>query len=69
MLAPERPYAGRIVSPDLDARWAADLISYVAQPAKIGEQTFRYVLGAQDIFSRKIWTEALQRKSETTAES
>ena len=60
VLAPERPYAGRIVSPDLNARWAADLISYVAQPVKVGEQTFRYVLIVQDIFSRKIWTEALR---------
>ena len=67
VLAPERPYAGRIVSPDLNARWAADLISYVAQPVKVGEQTFRYVLIVQDIFSRKIWTEALQKKGDTTA--
>ena len=67
VLAPERPFAGRIVSPDLNARWAADQIYNVAQPAEVGEQTFRYVLIVQDIFSRKIWTEALQKKSDTTA--
>ena len=66
VLAPEQKYAGRIVSPDLHARWAADLISYVAQPAVSSEQTYRYVLIVQDIFSRKIWTDALQSKDETT---
>jgi hypothetical protein len=67
VLAPERPYTGRIVSPDLNARWAADLISYVAQPAVVEGQTYRYVLVVQDIFSRKIWTEAMQTKADTTA--
>jgi len=63
-LAPERPYAGRIVSPDLNARWAADLISYIAQRAVVEGRTYRYVLVVQDIFSRKIWTEAMQTKAE-----
>ena len=66
VLAPDRKFPGRIVSPDLNARWAADLMSYVAQPAVVDERTYRYVLIVQDIFSRKIWTEALQSKIETS---
>jgi hypothetical protein len=66
VLAPARSFPGRIVSPDLNARWAADLISYVSEPAAVGGRTYRYVLVVQDIFSRKIWTEALQTKVDTT---
>jgi len=66
VLAPAQQYPGRIVSPDLNARWAADLISYVSQPAAVEGRTYRYVLVVQDIFSRKIWTEALQTKADTT---
>jgi hypothetical protein len=67
VLAPEQSYTGRIVSPDLNARWAADLISYVAQPAVVEGQTYRYVLAVQDIFSRKLWTEPLRTKTDATA--
>ena len=41
VLAPAQQYPGRIVSPDLNARWAADLISYVSQPAAVEGRTYR----------------------------
>ena len=59
VFAPGPKYEGRIVSPSVDQRWAADLISYVASPAKTARGFFRYILIAQDIFTRKIWTRAL----------
>ena len=57
VLVQEPPYLGKIAADSLNSRWAADLISYVAQPAAGG---FTHVLVVQDIFSRKIWTEALK---------
>ena len=64
VLAKEPKYGGKIVADAMHGRWAADLISYVAQPAAGG---FTHVLVVQDIFSRKIWTRAL--KSAQTAEN
>jgi transposase InsO family protein len=58
--APRQPYKGKVVSDALDARWAADLISYVAQEAKFEGQKYTHVLVVQDIFSRKLWTRALK---------
>jgi hypothetical protein len=54
VLAKENKYNGKIISSQLNGRWAADFISYVSQPA--GE--FKHILAVQDIFSRMIYTEA-----------
>ena len=75
VLAARPTYDGRIVSTGPDKRWAADLISYVADPAKTAQKRYsvkrssapaRYILVAQDIWSRKIWTAALTNVSEAT---
>jgi hypothetical protein len=57
--APRQQYKGKSVADNLDDRWAADLISFTAQPAKANTQTYTHILCVQDIFSRKIWTRAL----------
>jgi hypothetical protein len=57
--APRQPYKGKIVADNLDDRWAADLISFTAQPAQATTQTYTHILCVQDIFSRKLWTRAL----------
>jgi transposase InsO family protein len=59
ILAKTQPFDGKIASGRLDQRWAADIISYVAQPAKTAEGLKQYILIVQDIFSREIWTRAL----------
>ena len=59
-------YKGKIYSPDLNVRWAADVISYVAQPSRVGKQTFTYILIVQDIFSRLVYTRAMVTLSQTT---
>ena len=63
--APRQAYRGKIVSSQLDARWAADLISYVAQEAKFEGQNYTHVLVVQDIFSRKLWSRALKNAKAT----
>jgi hypothetical protein len=68
ILARTQPFDGKIASGRLDQRWAADIISYAAQPAKVGSMTFQYILIVQDIFSREIWTRALASvKADTVA--
>jgi transposase InsO family protein len=57
--APRQKYQGKIVSDGIDDRWAADLVSFTAQPAKTNTQTYTHILCVQDIFSRKIWSRAL----------
>ena len=64
VIAREPKYSGKIVADAMHGRWAADLISYMAQPTAGG---FTHVLVLQDIFSRKIWIMAL--KSAQTAEN
>jgi transposase InsO family protein len=58
--APRQQYKGQIIAGNLDDRWAADLIAYTAQPAQTNAQTYTHILCVQDIFSRKLWTRALQ---------
>ena len=66
VLAREPDYGGKVTASQLNGRWAADLISYVAQPA--GE--FTHILVVQDIFSRMIYTEALKSaKTQETIEA
>jgi hypothetical protein len=69
VLAPPPPYDGKIAARVIDDRWACDLISFVQRPHKTAHTgTYRYVLIAQDIFSRKIWTEPLSTNANLTAE-
>ena len=66
VLAREPDYGGKVTASQLNGRWAADLISYVAQPA--GD--FTHILVVQDIFSRMIYTEALKSaKTQETIEA
>ena len=60
ILAKPQPYDGKIVASGVDERWAADLIQYTSQPAEVGGKRFQYVLIVQDIFTRFIWTRALE---------
>ena len=60
-------YIGKIASSRLDDRWAADMISFVANPAKDDGVTWVHVLLVQDIFSRKLFAERLRATTEATA--
>ena len=42
--APTNKYTGKITADQLDGRWQADLVSYVAQEAKVDKITFRHLL-------------------------
>jgi len=59
ILARTQPFDGKIAAGRLNQRWAADVISYKAQPAKLGDAKMKFILIVQDIFSREIWTAAL----------
>ena len=50
----------------LDDRWAADMISFVANPAKDDGTIWEHVLLVQDIFSRKLFAERLRSTPEAT---
>ena len=63
--APPR-YVGKIASSKLDDRWAADMISFVANPAKDDGTIWEHVLLVQDIFSRKLFAERLRSTREAT---
>jgi len=58
--APKNPYLGVITASALDSRWQADLASFVAQEATVGDTTFTHVLCVMDIFSRYLWTRRLE---------
>ena len=66
VLQPPPKYEGIITSQRMDQRWAADVISFVSDPAKDGTKTYKYVLLVQDIFSRTLWAEAMTELQETT---
>ena len=54
---------GRVTSPELNARWQADLIDYKARsPEKI--DGYRLVLICIDIFSRFVYAEPLKTKEQ-----
>jgi hypothetical protein len=42
--APRQKYQGKIVSDGIDDRWAADLVSFTAQPARANTQTYTHIL-------------------------
>ena len=67
VLQPPPKYEGNIASTRLDDRWVADMMSFVANPAKDGDNTWKYVLLVQDIFSRKLWAEKLVSTSGATS--
>jgi hypothetical protein len=60
IFAPGPRYRGHVVSQDLDSKWNLDIISYVATP----DGPYRYVLVAQDVFSRYVWTAAMASGTE-----
>jgi hypothetical protein len=60
ILAKPQPYDGKIIANLVDERWAADLIQYTSQPAEVGGKLYQFVLIVQDIFTRYIWTRALE---------
>src|SRR5665648_111451 len=68
VLAAPPPYDGKIAARALDDRWAMDLISFVQRPHKTSSGVYQYVLIAQDIFSRKVWTEPLGDNRNMVAE-
>jgi hypothetical protein len=59
ILAKPQPFDGKIIANLVDERWAADLIQYTSQPAKVGEKLYEYVLVVQDIFTRFLWARAV----------
>ncbi len=71
--APYR-YNGKIAASDLDVRWFMDLIDFTAAPSDGGRKLSglstsagnKYILVVQDVFSRKIWAEALADKRPST---
>ena len=67
VLQPPPKYEGKIASSRLDDRWAADMISFVANPAKDDGTTWVHVLLVQDIFSRKLFAERLRSTPEATS--
>ena len=66
ILAPPPKYEGNIVSSDINDRWAADLISYVSQPATFKKVEYKYVLTVQDLFSRRLYARALTTVDQAT---
>ena len=74
--APRYQFRGKIAASRLHSRWFADLIDFSAAPSAsagkdVGlrptESGEKYILVVQDVFSRKIWTEALINKRPATA--
>ena len=58
--APRYTFGGKIAATDINSRWCVDLIDFTQSPSTNGET---YILFAQDVFSRYIYTEALLNKS------
>ena len=58
--APAYKYKGKIASPDVNKRWSCDTIDLTQYPSKAkGEKDpMRYIVVAQDIFTRKVFAEA-----------
>ena len=52
--APAYKYTGKIVSTDVNARWAIDIINLTSRPSK----GYRYIVVAQDIFTRRLFAKA-----------
>jgi Integrase core domain len=62
VFAKRAKYEGKIVATQIDDRWAADLIDYTSRP----DGEFQYILIVQDVFSRLIRAEPLQKKDGKT---
>ena len=62
--APTTGYNGRIVAQEMDSNWSCDLIDVSAAPS-FGKGE-RYILCCQDVFSRYIWTRAIEDKTLAT---
>ena len=61
--APTYKFQGKIAAPNgLYSRFFADLIDFTAAPSSTNGE--KHILVVQDVFSRKIWTEAMIRKTE-----
>jgi len=58
IFAPRQQYPGKVTAPARNTRWAADSIHLASNPSKPGGE--KYILVAQDIFSRRLFAEALQ---------
>ena len=56
LYAPRVEYPGKIASTAPDTRWAADTVHMVSQP----DGEFKYILVAQDIFTRELFAKALK---------
>ena len=58
--APAYNYKGKITSTGQNERWALDTIDLTAHPSpmKGSKDTMKYIVVAQDIFTRKIFAEA-----------
>ena len=57
--APAYRYTGKIVSTDVNARWAMDTINLTSRPSK----GYRYIVVAQDIFTRGLFAKASESVS------
>ena len=58
--APAYKYTGKIGSPGVNERWAIDTIDLTQYPSKAkgAKDPVRYIVVAQDIFTRKVFAEA-----------
>ena len=67
------PSNGKITAQNIDDTWVADLIDYTAHPSfpnkEPAKQPFQYVLIVQDIFTRKVFGEALRDKQPETVKN
>ena len=62
-------YDGKVVASRANERWAADLIDYTATPSQAAVKetnSYKYILIAQDIYSRKLYGVALREKTQAT---
>ena len=66
VLQPGYRFTGKVVAFDKEDRWAADVISYVSRPAWKDGKEYKYILIAQDMFSRFIRTIPLVSVADTT---
>ena len=67
IIAPPPKFKGHVVANDVNARWAADLISFVSRPATFKGVEYKYVLLVQDIFSRVLYARPLARVDQATS--
>ena len=56
-------YRGKIIASRPNERWVVDFIDFTAEPSG----SYKYILLVQDIFSRKLWVQALEDTDMTSA--